>query len=112
MPVITSFGTVTDDIESKKRTDPTTGYESEYAKFLAVVDKDAKRYQLKRAKEEKQVKRKRTAKKVVVIENDDSPSGTVLETEPDLVSVLTPSASSCNKVKPKICVKEFAHFSE
>lgn len=34
MPVITSFGTVTEDVTSKKRTDPTSQYESEYAKFL------------------------------------------------------------------------------
>lgn len=34
MPVITSFGTVTEDVTSKKRTDPTSQYESEYARFL------------------------------------------------------------------------------
>lgn len=103
MPVITSFGTVTDDTESKKRTDPTTGYESEYAKFLANEAKDVKRCTKDTTKlnlRTREKKRKPMVNKVFVVENDDSSSGTALETKPDPLSE-----------KPKIFVKNFAHFS-
>lgn len=93
MPVITSFGTVTDETESKKRTDPSTGYESEYAKFLAVVGDDVKRA----TKEPKEKKQKQMVNKVFVIDS----AGTALEPLSD-----TPKCD-----KPKIVVKEFAHFS-